>query len=452
MTPSWAQDAFFYHIYPLGFCGAPKHIDFNAGPVPRLEKIYSWLDHIQELGANALYLGPLFESTSHGYDTADYYHVDRRLGTRQTLADLSREIHRRGMRLVLDGVFNHVGRDFWAFRDLLQWREDSAYRGWFHNLDFSRRSPKGDPFSYEGWAGHYSLVKLNLHNSDVRRHLFDAVTMWVEELGIDGLRLDAADVLDHQFLRDLAAHGRALRPDFWLMGEIVHGDYRQIANPTMLDSATNYECYKGLYSSLNDRNYFEIAYALNRQFGPGGIYQGTALYNFADNHDVNRVASNIRNPEHLPLLYALLFTMPGIPSVYYGSEWGVKGERTPYSDEVLRPCLELAQAPSQPYPALSETIARLARVRRETPALRCGSYQQLHAAAEQFAFLRAREDGAAAVAFNAASSPAALELKLEGRNAWLEDALDGARFALQNGAARVEIPAHSARILRWLPG
>ncbi len=231
----WSFDAVFYHIYPLGFCGAPAQNDFHSPAAPRLDKIYGWLDHIQSLGANALYLGPLFESSRHGYDTADYYAVDRRLGTNETLAALSRELHRRGMRLILDGVFNHVGRDFWAFRDVQQNREGSAYRDWFANLRFQGYNRRGDPFTYEGWNGHDSLVKLNLSRPDVRRHLFDAVKRWVQEFDIDGLRLDAADAVDLGFLGELSRRCRALKPDFWLMGEVIHGDYRRWANPETLE-------------------------------------------------------------------------------------------------------------------------------------------------------------------------------------------------------------------------
>jgi glycosidase len=223
------------------------------------------------------------------------------------------------MRLILDGVFNHVGRDFWAFRDVLSAREQSVYREWFAGLKFGESSPYHDPFTYEGWNGHYSLVKLNLHHPAVVQHLFDAVSLWVEEFNIDGLRLDAADSIDIEFLRKLADFCQNLRPDFWLMGEVVHGDYRHWANDQALDSVTNYECYKGLYSSHVDRNYFEIGYSLNRQFGPDGLYRHLPLYNFVDNHDVNRVMSYLKNPAHLYPLYCLLFTMPGIPSIYYGS-------------------------------------------------------------------------------------------------------------------------------------
>ena len=178
-------------------------------------------------------------------------------------------------------------------------------------MDFQKRSPLGDPFSYEGWNGHYSLVKLDVRHPEVKSYVFSVVTRWVEEFGIDGLRLDAADCLDLGFLQELAAFCRGRWPGFWLLGEIIHGDYRKWANPSTLDSVTNYECYKGLYSSHVDANFFEIAWSLNRQFGPQGLYRDLPLYNFADNHDVDRVASLLPEPAHLRTLYSLLFTMPG---------------------------------------------------------------------------------------------------------------------------------------------
>ena len=274
---NWFKQALFYHIYPLGFCGAPAANDFHSQPVSRLEKVGDWLDHIQGMGLNAIYLGPLFESTSHGYDTADYFTVDRRLGTNEDLAKLSRDLHKRGMHLILDGVFNHVGRDFWAFKDVIVYGEASRYKDWFSNLRFGQSSPYNDPFSYESWNGHFNLVKLNLDNPEVKDHLFNAVAMWIRDFGIDGLRLDTADCLNMQFIRELSAFCRGIRPDFWMMGEVIHGDYRQWVNPKGLDSVTNYEAYKGLYSSHNDGNYFEIAYSLNRQFGGGGMYEDLLL-------------------------------------------------------------------------------------------------------------------------------------------------------------------------------
>jgi glycosidase len=450
MTPHWSFDSIFYHIYPLGLTGAPENNDRSQPPVARLEQLHGWIGHLKELGVNALYLGPLFESTAHGYDTADYYHVDRRLGTDETLARLSAALHANGIRLVLDAVFNHVGRNFWAFRDVQQRGWNSPYRDWFHNLRFDGRSPYGDPFSYEGWGGHYSLVKLNLGHPAVREHLLGAVAQWIEAFNIDGLRLDAADVIDPDFLQALAGFCKARRPDFWLLGEIVHGDYRRLANPQMLDSVTNYECYKSLYSSLAEVNYFEVAYALNRQFGAGGLYQGLPLYAFVDNHDVNRVASNLPNPAHLYPLYCLLFTMPGVPSIYYGSEWGLRGKRTVSNDRPLRPALDLEQLRSNnPQPELAAAIGRLARLRQATPALRYGSYQQLHVSPAQFAFARRVDGQQVVVLLNAASQAAEFSLPYPANGARrLVDLLNpGESLPLEGGRLAATVWPNWARVL-----
>ncbi len=448
----WAFDSVFYHIYPLGFCGAPARNDFSLPAVPRLEKILDWSGHMRDLGVTALYLGPVFESTAHGYDTADYYHVDRRLGDRQTLARVVSGLHQQGIRVILDGVFNHVGRNFWAFRDLQTYRENSAYRDWFQGLDFGRQSPYHDSFAYEGWNGCFDLVRLNLHNPAVKNHLLEAVALWVREFDIDGLRLDAADCVDMGFLRELSSFSRNLRPDFWLLGEIIHGDYRQWANSETLDSVTNYECYKGLYSSLVDKNYFEIAYALNRQFGEGGIYRQLPLYNFADNHDVNRVASTLQDPAHLYPLYCLLYTMPGVPSIYYGSEWGLEGSKKPGDDSPLRPRLDLGSAPQTGrQPELNQTLSRLAEIRRNSPALRHGNYHQLAVNSEQLAFARQTEGDYVVVALNAAENPAPLEVTVPGgAGRVLRDMLNpGESFPISNqGKVKIDpIWPHWARIL-----
>jgi cyclomaltodextrinase len=450
MNHPWAADQFFYHIYPLGLCGAPQRNDFHSQPVPRLEQLYAWLDHLQQMGVTAIYLGPLFESSSHGYNTVDYYHVDRRLGDNSTLTDFSRELQQRGMRLVLDGVFNHVGRDFWAFKDVLEHGSHSAYADWFE-IDFNHPNGHGDTFSYTGWNGHHGLVKLNHANPDVRTHLFDAVRMWLEAFDIDGLRLDAADVIPEDFLSALARHCRGLRSDFWLMGEMVAGDYRRLANPNCLDSVTNYEVYKSLYSCHVDKNYFEIAYSLNREFGSQGLYSNIALYNFADNHDVDRVVSSLKNPAHLYPLYCMLFTMSGIPSIYYGSEWAIEGKRTKWDDTMLRPALKIEDAERMPHPDLADVITRLAHIRAGSMALRHGEYRQLLVASEHLAFLRTHESGEKmVVAVNASAKEASIELDLPAGDGELEDLLNpGDSFHLHAGHVKLD-PIHPtwARILR----
>ena len=439
------QDAVVYHIYPLGHLGAPERNDFTSPAAPRLKELHDWLPHLKGLGVNALYLGPLFESSAHGYDTVDYFHVDRRLGNNEMLRDLANSLRDNGIRLVLDAVFNHVGRDFWAFRDVLEKGETSSYKDWFH-LDFSGSSPLGDPFSYEGWSGNYDLVKLNLSNQEVKTHLFDAVKSWVHDFEISGLRLDAADVMDKDFLRELTRFCKDLKPDFWLMGEVVHGDYSQWVGPEMLDSATNYELYKGLWSSHADKNYFELAHSLKRQFGQGGVYEGLDLYTFADNHDVNRVASSLTESAHLYPLYTLLFTVPGIPSIYAGSEWGIEGERTNTSDEALRPRLELEEVKANaPHPDLADLIAKLSRLRYASPALQKGSYQELLVEHEQLAFVRESAEEKIVVVTNASAEEVTLNLELPASNA--HDLLNDEHFDVQN-AQSISVSPRWARVLK----
>lgn len=450
---NWIENAIFYHIYPLGFCGAPLRNDFHSQPVSRLNKIVGWLDHIFYEGANAIYLGPLFESTAHGYDTADYYHIDRRLGSDNDLQNLSTEIHRRGLRLVLDGVFNHVGRDFWAFRDVLEKGSTSPFCDWFANLRFGGRSPYGDPFTYEGWSGNYDLVKLNLHNPDVKNHLLGAVETWIRDFDIDGLRLDAADCLDLQFIAELNSFCQQRKSDFWLMGEVVFGDYARWLKPGLLDSVTNYEAYKGLYSSCVDKNMFEIAYALNRQSSEHGLFPNNRLYTFADNHDVDRVASRLSNSKHLYPLYCLLFTMPGIPSIYYGSEWGIKGQRTRSSDHALRPNLDLFQIENNaPQPDLPQVIHRLAELRKSLPALNTGGYRQLLVAAEQLVFLRHLDGENVVVAINISDKAVSVQIPLPAGDAqWVDCLNPGDEFAVCGGQLGIELYPHWARVLQRKP-
>jgi len=282
---SYFESACFYQIYPLGLLGAPGDNDFNSAPVPRLNKLHGWIPHLNCLGINAIYMCPVFESSHHGYDTKDFMRIDRRLGTNEEFANFISECHNNGIKVVLDGVFNHVGRDFWAFQDIVLNREKSAYTSWFH-INFSGNSGYNDGFWYEGWEGHFELVKLNLNNPDVKNHIFDAVGMWIDDLGIDGLRLDVAYLLPKDFLRELSGFCRNKKTDFFIVGEALHGDYRNLMDGGLLDSVTNYECYKGLYSSFNSANMFEIAYSLNRQFGDENwtLYKGRHLFNFIDNH------------------------------------------------------------------------------------------------------------------------------------------------------------------------
>ncbi len=361
----WAYESVFYQIYPLGFCGAPFE---NDGVLTnRIKKVIDWIPHIKELGANAIYFSPVFESDTHGYNTRDYRKTDARLGTNDDLKEVCKALHNEGIRVVFDGVFNHVGRGFWAFQDVLKNRENSPYRYWF-NIDFKGNSVYNDGLWYEGWEGHYDLVKLNLRNEEVIDHIFECVKLWIDEFELDGLRLDVAYMIDRDFLRRLRGFCDSLKEDFALIGEMIHGDYNQIVNNNMLHSATNYECYKGLYSSFNSLNMFEICHSLKNQFGPENWcrYRGLHLLCFVDNHDVSRIASTLTNERHLPLIYTLLFSMPGMPCVYYGSEWGAKAHKSE-GDPALRVSFD------EPiFNGLSEHISKLSEIKKHSKALNYG--------------------------------------------------------------------------------
>lgn len=320
----WAEESMVYQIYPLGMCGAPFEND--GIPEHRILRVLDWIPHLEKLGVTAVLFNPLFESDTHGYNTRDFRKVDVRLGTNEDFKKVCDALHAAGIRLILDGVFNHAGRGFGPFQDVLQKRWDSPYKDWFY-LNFDGNDGYNDGLWYEGWEGNYDLVKLNLDNENVKNYLLESVGMWIEEFGIDGLRLDVAYMLNRNFLKALRWYVDQKKPDFYLIGEILGGDYKQIVNPEMCNSATNYECCKGLWSSFNSMNLFEINHSLIRQFGsdPWCLYRGMHLLSFVDNHDITRVASVLTNPAHLPLIYALMFGMPGIPCVYYGSEWGGKG-------------------------------------------------------------------------------------------------------------------------------
>ena len=381
----WFENACVYHIYPLGYCGCPKQNSYSECEVNKLSMIEENIPHIKSMGFNTIYFGPVFQSVAHGYDTVDYTKIDSRLGTNDDFARLCNKLHENGIKVVLDGVFNHVGRDFNKFVEVRN--GNHGYRDWFHISDGN--SCYNDGFYYEGWEGHYELVKLNLYNPAVKDYIKECISGWVKEFDIDGLRLDVAYCLDLNFLKELHGHCKWLKNDFWLMGETLHGDYNKWMNPEMLDSVTNYECYKGLFSSFNDMNMFEIAHSLNRQFGKENwcLYTGKLLYTFVDNHDVSRIATMLKNKKHLPLIYPLLFTMPGIPGVYYGSEHGIEGDKHS-GDDALRPMWNGEKFKSEGIYDLTELLSKLCELRANSKVLSNGSFANLQLTNRQYSFRR----------------------------------------------------------------
>ncbi len=314
----------WYHVYPLGFLRAEDHNPAPGtadGPVTRrLTELVPWLDYLVDLGFTALLIGPVCESETHGYDVVDPYRVDRRLGTEADLVNLIDECHRRSLRIGLDAVFHHVGREHPHFRDVLANRQQSAWRDWFE-IDFGR--PGRDGFSYATFEGHDHLVKLNHANSQVLDWAVDIGRFWLER-GVDAFRLDAAYALPPGFLAAFSDRVRDMRADIALIGEVIHGDYVRTARAAHLTTVTQYELWKAIWSSLNDGNFFELAHSLERH---ASFCQHFSPWTFVGNHDTTRIATQLTDQRHLPHAMAILFSVPGIPAVYSGDEQGAKGRK-----------------------------------------------------------------------------------------------------------------------------
>jgi glycosidase len=435
-------------MYPLGMSGAPFE-NREAEVVHRFDELKRWLPHIRELGCDAIYIGPLFESTTHGYDTRDYRIVDRRLGDNNDFKEFVKQAHALGMRIVVDGVFNHTGREFFAFRDIQQNREGSRYCGWYKGINFGWNNPYNDGFGYEAWRNCFELVNLNLQNREVKDYLFDVIRFWIHEFDIDGIRLDCADCLDFDFMKEMRWITGQEKQDFWLMGEVIHGDYARWANHEVLHSVTNYELHKGLYSGHNDHNYFEIAHTIRRQFDEnGGIYRGRVLYSFVDNHDVDRIISKLNDRRHLKSVYTLLYTLPGNPSIYYGSEWGIEGRKSNGGDPALRPYLnldEMQQNPSVPW--LPGYLAFLGKCRKEHPVIGEGRYRELLLTTRQYAYARLGDQESVLVLANNDENDAHLSVPLPCGAQKIINLETGEQIYEEGGRVNRTLPAGGSELL-----
>lgn len=438
---AWYDESIFYHIYPLGMTGAEKQNSYGE-PNPRLRTLFPWLDHIKRCGFNAIYIGPLFESVGHGYETTDYKKLDSRLGTNEDLKEFVSLCHKKGIRVIFDGVFNHTGRDFFAFKDIQKNRENSPYKDWYCNVNFWGNNEYNDGFSYDNWGGYNLLAKLNQHNPQVRDYIASVVRFWVEEFDVDGIRLDAADVLDFNYMQSLRAIANEVKEDFWLMGEVIHGDYSRWANDGTLHSVTNYQLHKALYSGHNDKNYFEIAHTvkrLNDMFA-----NKLSLYNFVDNHDVERIYTKLTNKANFTPVHILLYTLPGIPSVYYGSEFAIDGKKEKFSDDSLRPCL-----PYEEYAKKAETnssvklISRLGEIKQSTPALSYGDYKEVKLTCEQYVFSRTYNGESVFVAVNNSDNDAVVSFSAPSGD--YTGAIFGTK-AKSDGTLNITIKANSGEI------
>ena len=368
MTASPAR--LWWHLHPLTFLGAePEALPPGSPVVHRLPRLQRWLEHAAGLGADGLLLGPVFASGSHGYDTVDYDRVDPRLGDADDLAALVAAARERGMAVALDGVFNHVGRGFGPFQEVLRHGPDSEFASWFRLRwpDGGWAGPGSEP-GYDTFEGHGGLVALQHSEPAVRDMLSGVLDRWAG-LGVTAWRLDAAYAVQPEVLRDLTTRAREQRPGSWFLGEVIHGDYAAVAAASGLDAVTQYELWKALWSSLNDRNLYELAHALVRH---QDFATTMTPQTFVGNHDVTRIASRLPDERHLQHAVAVLFTLASVPSVYAGDEHGLHGEKEERlgGDDAIRPAFPddpLDLAPE--VPGLFQLHADLAALRREHPWL-----------------------------------------------------------------------------------
>lgn len=369
---NWFDEAIIYHIYPIGFFGAEKSNDLHSEPQSRLRGLLDYIDYLVELGVNVVQFGPVFESLTHGYDTVDYFRIDRRLGTNQDFKIVVEELHLRGIKVIIDGVFNHVSREFFSFVDVRNKRDHSDYLNW-HFINLGQNSRFNDRFGYDDWEGHPELVKLNLDNRAVRHHIQEVMTYWIEEVGIDGWRFDVAYMISQDFWRWVRQFCKALNPDCILVGEMIHGPYTNWVGPDMLDAGTGYQVHKSIWSAINDRNMHELKAILETSFHPShGQLRNVPLMNFLGNHDTNRIASVVDQTNLIPA-YLILFTLNGFPKIYYGDELAMEGVKTKTSDEEVRRPMPPLDRPHDPFAQdLLTNVKKFIKMRKNLPALSKG--------------------------------------------------------------------------------
>lgn len=346
----WPDFAIWWHVYPLGFAGAhpavpgdgrPLASSDRQGPAGGLDRLIDWLDYVVELGCSGLSLGPIFESSTHGYDTTDHFRIDPRLGDDAAFDRLVAAAKSRGLRILLDGVFNHFGREHPKFQAALAGGSDAT--AWFKRG--SSRSDETPGFAV--FEGIDDLVVLNHSSPAVSDYVGEVMLHWLGR-GVDGWRLDAAYAVPPRFWRPVLARVRGSYPQAWFVGEMIHGDYSEYVAESNLDSVTQYELWKAIWSSINDGNFFELAWALRRHEGYAAEFLPMT---FIGNHDVTRIASQLDDPATLGHALAILFAVAGSPSIYYGDEQafrGVKEERFG-GDDAIRPAFPAAPAGLAPW-------------------------------------------------------------------------------------------------------
>ena len=438
-SSGWVADAIWWHVYPLGFLGAEREATDEV--TSRLGRLEPWLDYTVELGASGLALGPVFASETHGYDTVDHLRIDPRLGTEADFDALIEAAHSRGLRVLLDGVFNHVGRSHPAFRAVLEQGPSAPTASWFR-LTWPRPWAPGVQPDAADFEGHGALVALNHDEPAVADHVVEVMTSWLAR-GADGWRLDAAYAVPTSFWAAVLPRVREAHPQAYLVGEVLHGDYAAFVRDSGLDAVTQYELWKAVWSSLNDGNFFELAHALDRH---DGLLDTFVPLTFLGNHDVTRLASRLTDERHLAHALVVLLTTAGTPTIYSGDEQafrGVKEDRAG-GDDAVRPAFpdrpdELSELGRPTYRLHQELIG----LRRRHRWLHAARTHAMHLANEQLVYEVVADEGRLVVALNVGD--AAADLPASGAG----DVLAGAATVTRPSSAstRVRLDPHGWAVL-----
>lgn len=423
-TPKWFEDGILYQIYPLGtpgeagkgggfFGGVPAENDLKSPPTSKILEVAEWIDHLEHLGVTMIYFSPIFESETHGYDTVDYFQIDRRVGDLQSFKKVLELLHKRGIKVILDGVFNHTGRKFFAFKELVaagaNWAQ-CPYKDWYFISEGN--STYDDAFAYRSWEGHEELPELNVESEQVRDYLFKVAKFWLGEVGVDGWRLDVAHELPPSFWRDFRTACTEGNPEHVLLGEVIHGDYNTWVGPLkgLLHSGTNYQLSKALWSSLKDHNFWELTTSFNRDLT---LYRDMNLVNFLSNHDVARVATQLEGePQLIYLAHFMLLTVRGIPCIYYGDECRVPGRKEEGDAALRMPMVKPADVEGGQQ--LYDMIAGLIKLRQQHECLVRGWQSTLYHQNNELIFSRTSSTTSdiIIVAVNSASEHCHVEVEL----------------------------------------
>jgi cyclomaltodextrinase len=407
MHREWVKHAIWWQIYPLRFVGAEPELaetGTSATVEHRLGRLQGWLDYAVELGASGIALGPVFASATHGYDTVDYYRIDPRLGDEADFEALVKAAHDRGLRVLLDGVFNHVGRDFFACTEVLEHGPAAAHASWFELTWPEGEWRPGVEPTYATFEGHDQLVALNHDEPAVAEYVVAVMQYWLDR-GADGWRLDAAYAVPTQFWSSVSSRVRASHPEAYLVGEVLHGDYAAFVGESGIDAVTQYELWKAIWSSIKDANFFELAWALERH---NALLDTFVPLTFVGNHDVTRLASQLNDDRHLPHALVILLTVAGTPSIYEGDEQGFRGvkEERFGGDDAIRPVFPERPAELAPegWP-IYRLHQQLIGLRRRNPWLQSARTSQLHLRNRELTYESVSGEHRLLVALNLAETP-----------------------------------------------